>query len=136
MPKSSMVPIVSLVLVVAGALVFYYGDFNSTKNGESTSYVENLVDDNQQGKDAVRKVDLETVKTALESYFIANSSYPTAPNYAGLTQYLTPGYIRNLPQDPKSSQSYRYEVGSGGTNYILSADLESSGEEWTVQSSY
>lgn len=77
----------------------------------------------RNGRDALRKTDLEKLRSALEIYKSDYGIYPPAslPCMADLTQ----GYINPYPVDPKSGE-LRYCYVRGGTNltYELCAHLE------------
>ena len=55
----------------------------------------------KRARDARRKADLESVRSALEIYRADNpaTGYPTA-NYNGLSGFLTPNYVSAMPVDP------------------------------------
>ena len=87
----------------------------------------------QLSRDSKRKGDLEQVRQALETYRSENGTYaegsginiPLSDGPLGVV--LEPNYIRNLPEDPKSSYNYRYIVPAPGTapiEYSLCAYLE------------
>lgn len=104
--------------------------------------IPNLVSGPQRARDAQRKSDLRNIKTALETYYNDNNSYPTAggvscvPNAAGclgtvLTAGTTP-YMKVVPNDPKGGQNYAYlptpaSCAAGAcTSYTLTTTLENS----------
>ncbi|MDP2638086.1 MAG: 6-bladed beta-propeller [Candidatus Levybacteria bacterium] len=76
--------------------------------------------------DAQRKNDLEQIKIALDTYYNDNNKYPAQMSD------LVSSYMPKLPQDPVSSQSYCYEIASGGSVYRLSAKLENSSDPQVV----
>ncbi len=83
----------------------------------------------KKARDARRQADLKSLQLALESYYDTNSAYPvqttevdvSSSTLGGLT---SGGYITALPDDPSSSQNYRYISASGGSAYCLGANLE------------
>ena len=83
----------------------------------------------KKGRDARRIADLKQVQLALELYYDANGSYPSAYTAANL---VTPGYISVLPSDPSNSQAYAYAPWAASasptvcSSYHLGADLEGS----------
>ncbi len=102
--------------------------------------IPNLISGPQRARDSQRKSELRTIKTALESYYNDNNSYPTAggascvPSAAGclgtvLTSGATP-YAKSIPNDPKGGQNYTYEPSPGScaaglcVSYELRATLE------------
>lgn len=82
---------------------------------------------NANSRDALRKADIEQIRSALEMYRSNDSlsGYPTS------TSALTPNYIRSVPTDPKTGSVYPYTYLPAGcdttppcTNYTLSAILD------------
>src|SRR3954468_8285820 len=80
--------------------------------------IPNLVSGPQRARDSQRKSDLRNIKTALETYYNDNNSYPPAggttcsPDASGclggvLTAGTTP-YMKTVPKDPKGTQNYTY----------------------------
>src|SRR5438270_9959294 len=80
--------------------------------------IPNLVSGPQRARDSQRKSDLRNIKTALETYYNDNNSYPTAgganctPSSSGclgtvLTSGSTP-YMKTVPNDPKGGANYTY----------------------------
>jgi general secretion pathway protein G len=102
--------------------------------------IPNLVSGPQRARDSQRKSDLRNVKTALETYYNDNNSYPTAgganctPSASGcLGTVLTTGstpYMKTVPNDPKGGQNYTYTPSPAScatgacTSYTLTGDLE------------
>src|SRR5438270_4708293 len=77
--------------------------------------VPNLASGPQRARDAQRKNDNRQTQTALEAYHADNEAYPSG-DYAGLSATLTPKYIKAMPADPKSGQTYVYTpAGCTGT---------------------
>jgi len=75
----------------------------------------------RSGRDALRKSDLEAIRSALEIYKTENNSYPTASN---CNASLSTDYINPYPSDPKSpTYVYCYKQVSNLT-YNLCAHLE------------
>ena len=72
------------------------------------------------GRDALRKSDLEQIRSALEIYKSENSSYPTATSCG--VDNLSPDYINPYPEDPRG-YSYCY-IQSSPLTYELCAHLE------------
>ncbi len=77
----------------------------------------------KRARDARRRADLESVRSALEIYRADNpaTGYPTT-NYSGLSGSLTPNYISALPLDPKNISPYTYTYAGGGNGYTLCAN--------------
>ncbi len=76
----------------------------------------------KSGRDAVRKADLEQIRSALEIYKAENNSYPASSNCD--PSGLVPNYLSKLPTDPKSP-TYRYCYTRDTTlSYHLCAHLE------------
>lgn len=51
-------------------------------------------------RDVRRQQDLADVATALQQYRQETGEYPDSPSYQGLSFFLVPGFINNLPRDP------------------------------------
>lgn len=78
----------------------------------------------RSGRDALRKSDLEQMRSALEIYKSENGVYPTGPAACQLA--LPTGYINNIPADPKNP-AFRYCYSWTVSNpliYSLCAHLE------------
>lgn len=74
------------------------------------------------GRDALRKSDLEQLRSALEIYKSDNGQYPGAT--IACIADLTASYINPYPQDPrKPSYKYCYKQ-TGSLTYIVCAHLE------------
>lgn len=84
---------------------------------------------NKNSRDARRRGDIEQLRVAIEQYRSNNNAYPTPAGTYGLsfgsgslTDDSTTTYMSQLPQDPKSPQTYYY---TGSTSdYTLGARLE------------
>lgn len=76
----------------------------------------------KRARDARRRADLESVRSALEIYRADNpaTGYPNA-NYSGLSSSLVPNYISVMPLDPKNVAPYSYTYAGGGNVYTLCA---------------
>jgi type II secretion system protein G len=108
--------------------------------------IPNLASGPQRARDAQRKSDMRNVKTALETYYNDNNSYPSSQANASaptcvvnnsnclgtvLTSGSTP-YMKTVPADPKNSGSsvYTYLPTPSGcaagacTSYTLTSQLE------------
>ena len=82
----------------------------------------------QKSRDARRIADLKQIQLALELFYDASRSYPTALNTANL---VTLGYISTVPTDPLSTTGtpipYQYAALGAGTtcsSYNIGATLE------------
>ncbi len=89
---------------------------------------------NKRSRDTKRKSDVEQLRNALEIYRAENRLYPDVgsgnwTDAGNLSSLLVTTYISAIPNDPKSTQSYRYQATgeSGGSyySYCLSVKLES-----------
>lgn len=77
----------------------------------------------KSGRDALRKSDMEQIRSALEIYKSENGVYPTGTAACQLT--LPTGYINNIPSDPKQpTYQYCYLWNSNPLIYSLCAHLE------------
>jgi prepilin-type N-terminal cleavage/methylation domain-containing protein len=73
-----------------------------------------------EGNIAKAKGELRTLQTAVESYYIHNST--TYPSALSVLTSATPNIINSIPSDPFSSSSAAYGYVRGGTNnkfYVL-----------------
>lgn len=80
-------------------------------------------------RDSRRQSDLNQYKTALAQYSgDSNGNYPGSTTQASAVTALaalTPTYMSQLPDDPKTAGSYRYITdASPGTNYGICVTLE------------
>lgn len=78
----------------------------------------------RSGRDALRKSDLEQMRSALEIFKSENGVYPTGTASCQLS--LPTGYINKVPSDPKTA-TYRYCYDWSNTNaliYSICAHLE------------
>ena len=76
----------------------------------------------KSGRDALRKSDLEQLRSALEIYKSENGSYPTATSVC--IADLTSDYLNTYPNDPKNP-TYKYcYVRNSNLSYVLCAHLE------------
>ena len=81
---------------------------------------------NLRSRDAKRKADLETIRSALEICRSNTSTYPTSP--LGNTVTCSDGTVtlRTVPTDPKTLDIYPYSRPTT-TTYSLSCTLELAG---------
>lgn len=98
----------------------------------------------QKSRDNRRKVDFETIRSALEMYRADNGLYPAQGN-GNLSLALVPNYIQSLPIPPSKTRIYASETplttydstmvyisASPNTNYILQLRLELNDENYQV----
>jgi general secretion pathway protein G len=91
----------------------------------------------RQGRDARRQADLREVQNALELYYNKCGHYPGTTDcatvaaageveWSDLSTVLVGSAIgvNQIPTDPSGGQTYRYATNTGGTTYVLEADLE------------
>lgn len=77
----------------------------------------------KSGRDALRKSDLEQMRSALEIYKSENGVYPTGT--AACQLVLPTGYINRIPTDPKQpTYQYCYLWNANPLIYSLCAHLE------------
>lgn len=89
--------------------------------------VPNLLSGPARARDSQRKADMRTIKTALETYYNDNNFYPTNLNI--LTEGTTP-YLKTLPTDPKTKESYVYTAtGNPPSNYLIKVTLENDNDK-------
>jgi type II secretion system protein G len=89
--------------------------------------IPNLVSGPQRARDSQRKSDLRNIKTALETYYNDNNTYPVTASWkTDLSSGTTP-YMKTIPQDPKSKSDYAYTPNCSGavcTTYTITATME------------
>ncbi len=82
---------------------------------------------NKSARDARRKGDLEQVRSALEQYRSANSTYPTTLTLSCAVASLTDAsgniYLSKIPTDPRCV-TYTYYLTASASDYTLGAYLE------------
>ena len=90
-----------------------------------------------KGRDARRKADLNSIRTAVETYAMENGTMPgncgTTACYSNDSTWLTlqtvlQPYLYPLPKDPINNSNYRYKYTNSSTDYKVSALLELSGD--------
>lgn len=85
----------------------------------------------KSSRDAKRKSDLESVRSALEMYKADTGKYPSTSGGMNLSSSLPfPNYISSIPSDPLgSSRNYTYScksvVSGNCVSYVLCTSLES-----------
>lgn len=106
----------------------------------ATLVVANLNSARGRARDAARKSDLKNLSTALRLYFNDRGVYPannTSGDILGCGASGTSAcvwgepwtvgtttYMAELPADPLSDQSYKYELGVASDTFTLSSCLE------------
>jgi len=98
----------------------------------ATLVAANLNSARSRARDAERKSDLKNIQTALRLYYNDNGSYPTASyidsRWGGVWSAGSTVYMSTLPQDPLTSQTYKYVLGADTDSYTLSACLENASD--------
>jgi len=106
----------------------------------ATLVTANLNSARSRARDSARKSDLRNIQTALRLYFNDKGFYPTN-NVSGQILGCGSGgdtacdwgdewsvgstvYMTALPKDPTEGESYKYELGTDGDTFTLSACLE------------
>jgi len=72
-------------------------------------------------RNAKRKQDINSIQSALQSFYFTNAAYPTDLTTANLTKK----YLSKQLLDPKTGVGYSYKV--SGSTYELAATLEADG---------
>lgn len=72
----------------------------------------------QKSRDARRVADIKQLQLAMQLYYDASSTYPSALSELATT------YIATIPTDPVGQTAYYYERLNSGASYHLGADLE------------
>lgn len=87
----------------------------------------------RSGRDALRKADLESIRSALEIYKSEEGYYPDDNNSCSAESILVPDYINSYPPDPKSpTYQYCYNQTSNLT-YTLCAHLENGSGDYDTE---
>lgn len=87
----------------------------------------------KQTRDTQRRSDLAQYRNGLESYASTNNGlYPIHASEYNVSNFCGAGadlekFISICPTDPTAGKTYYYISDSGGTKYILYADLETAG---------
>lgn len=76
----------------------------------------------RSGRDALRKSDLEQIRSALEIYKSDSGNYPTPATTC--VPALPTSYINPYPADPKPASSRYCYVATGNLTYQLCAHME------------
>lgn len=100
--------------------------------------VPNLISGPQRARDSQRKSDLRNIKTALETYYNDNNTYPDASGWEADLE-TNGAYIKDVPVDPRSNNAYNYTpscTGSVCDSYTISADLENSRDPEATNGTY
>lgn len=86
-----------------------------------------------RGRDARRKSDLETMRAALEQFYLDNGRTYPAVTYSSLSSSLI-DYVDSFPNDPLSpTQDYSYSYDATGQKcYELSATMETETSPYEV----
>jgi prepilin-type N-terminal cleavage/methylation domain-containing protein len=86
----------------------------------------------KNGRNALRKSDLEQIRSALEIYKSDNNSYPvtSTPCMAAIPSV----YLNKYPLDPKpTTNKYCYSSGANNLSYQICAQLENSADPTIAQ---
>ena len=83
----------------------------------ATAVIASLNSAREKGRDARRVQDISQLRQALEMYYDANGSYPSALSSLGT-------YMNVIPTDPQTGNAYGYL--SDGSTYLIYATLEGS----------
>lgn len=123
----SLIAFLGILLMIAGIIFGGMGLFKSL-GGQGSS----LVTAQSRARDSRRVSDLRQIGLALDMYYDKNNTYPvvggcTSANWATMTRAIEDSKIMvAVPKDPLNSGSNVYVYASNGTNFVLSAPLESS----------
>jgi prepilin-type N-terminal cleavage/methylation domain-containing protein len=77
----------------------------------------------QKSRDARRVADIKQIQLAMQLYYDASSTYPTA------LSELAPTYIATIPNDPVGQAAYPYDRLNSGASYHVGANLEDSANQ-------
>lgn len=110
-------------------------DNDNDAEGEEVSQVPGttpVILDTEVARDTQRRSDLDKIKSALDSFKLANGRYPISSqidkSISGasiLKSSLVPTYLSAIPSDPKSAEGWFYGYQSAdGVKFTLSARIE------------
>ena len=101
----------------------------------STLILTNLHDARVRARDTQRKNDLHQVKTSLRMYYNDNQAYPNNDGSGNISGFpwgsqfgTTTVYMKKLPEDPASGNSYYYAK-IGDDSFYLFACLENKSDK-------
>jgi len=93
----------------------------------------NFLSARQRGRDALRKEDMQSIKSALRLYYNDNQGYPAGDVFSFGGAWS--GYMAVVPQDPLGgTSSYHYCVDDDGEAFIVWAHLENGGDQDIAES--
>ncbi len=93
--------------------------------------ISNVSSVRERARDVARKSDLDQMKKALRMYYNDNNAYPA------VTSALTGGtpiYIKVIPVDPNTNDSYTYSIGTCTDDFRLIATLENKSDSDILKS--
>ena len=94
----------------------------------ATLITANLNAARSRSRDAVRKADLNSLKTALRLYYNDNGTYPASASWGEEWSSSSNVYMSKTPSDPLPDQSYSYTYDAGNDTYALIACLENTSD--------
>ena len=98
----------------------------------SALLMANFVGIRQRARDGQRKADLRQIQAALELYRADTGSYPDTASFPSCPQSFVNGttttYMKSIPCDPLTSQSYEYKGNAATGTYCLRACLENTND--------
>ncbi len=93
----------------------------------SSLLVTNYIGIRSRGRDALRKADLQQIRSALELYRSDNGSYPVSlPSCGAAFAYNGTTYMQKFPCDPTNASPFIYTYNSAFSDsaYTIAACLE------------
>lgn len=75
--------------------------------------------------------DMRSIATAMEAYAVDNNRYPNARDYRDLEKFVTPEYIRKLPETDPWGKPYVVIVSPDGQNYQIASAAADKVFEWS-----
>jgi len=128
-----VVILVSVAVFISALLYFFLwiGQENEIRNYKKSNKIGVQVQNQNSKKptadlDQERKDDTLTINSILKTYFLKNKKSPET------LKELVPDYIKNLPTDPKTKDSYNYKLSTDKKSWEVSAVL-SNGSSFTAQ---
>lgn len=83
--------------------------------------IPNLLNAIQRAKQKRTMVDMRTIATAVEAYSTDWTMYPPITNIAALRGYVSPTYVKAMPQIDGWANTLIYATANGNTSYTITS---------------
>ncbi len=81
--------------------------------------IPNLLNAINRGRQKRTMADMRSIATAIETYSVDYGFYPKSMTAANIENYITPTYIRTLPQADAWRTGWNFESDSAGASYTI-----------------